>query len=323
MSSHGGNVLAFDVGGTQLRSALVAPDGRLLSRHSRQTPAGGFQPLLAELAAAGRTVLDEAPSLPGGAPQAIGLALAGYTETASGRVLYSTGLGLRDAPLGTALAAQLKLPVRLVNDVNAAALAEARSAGVDDLVAVFVGTGVGTGFVCSGTLVEGRRGMAAEGGHACFREGGELCRCGQRGCYEAYLGGAALAERASAAYLPMGPDGGASALFDLARRGDPRAKPLAAEACAALASLCRLLVTLFDPALIVLAGGVASATPELLEAARRAVDPHPLVASAGAVPVAAARHGDEAGLRGAALLASPLASRESHAAAERRPPGRS
>jgi glucokinase len=81
------------------------------------------------------------------------------------------------------------------------------------------------------------------------------------------------------------------------------------DAVDALAALCRLLVTLLDPERLVLAGGVALNTPELIEAARRAVDPHPLAPAAGAVPVHLARFGEDAGLLGAAALARDLVRR--------------
>jgi glucokinase len=254
------NVLAFDVGGTHLRSALVDTDGRLHARRDVATPTASPQALLQGLIREGRAQLAAAPS----PPLAVGLAMAGYTDTRTGRVHDSPSLGIRDALVGPPLQEALGLPVRLVNDVNAAAFAEAQAAASRDLVAILVGTGVGTGFVSAGTLIEGTRGMAAEGGHAVWREGGLPCTCGHAGCYQAYLGGAALA------------------------------------------GLCRLLVTLLDPERIVLAGGVALNTPELIAAARAALDPHPLASAAGPVPVLAASCGVDAGLAGAAGLARRL-----------------
>lgn len=289
------SVLAFDIGGTHLRSARVEADGRLLSRRDRRTPVGSADALVAALIEEGRAQQREAPQPLG----AIGLAMAGYTDTATGRVLVSPGLGLRDALIGPPLQVALGLPVRLVNDVNAAALGEAHLAQQRDLVAIFVGTGVGTGFVSGGQLIEGHRGMAAEGGHAIWRADGPPCPAGHRGCYESYLGGAALVARARTAGL----EATTAELIALWRQGEPRATALLRDAHDALAALCVLLVTLLDPQAVVLAGGVALATPELLDTARRSLDPHPLAKEAGAVTVSLARLGDDAGLLGAALLA--------------------
>ena len=291
------SVIAFDVGGTHLRSARVEDDGRLLSRRDRRTPVESCDALVAALVEEGRAQLAAAPA--DARPAAVGLAMAGYTDTASGRVFESPSLRLHDAVVGPPLHDALGLPVRLVNDVNAAALAEAHRSRRRDLVAIFVGTGVGTGFVSGGLLLEGHRGMAAEGGHAIWKAEGPECPAGHRGCYQSYLGGAALVERARVAGLQAT----TAELVELWRSGDPRATALLRDAQDALAALCKLLVTLLDPELVVIAGGVALATPELLETARRAVDPHPLAAAAGAVPVEMAQLGEDAGLIGAALLA--------------------
>ncbi|MHC5212297.1 MAG: ROK family protein [Planctomycetota bacterium] len=293
--------LAFDIGGTHLRSAFVDADGRLSGRRDVETPTSSSQAFLEGLIREGRAQLDGA-STP---PDAVGLAMAGYTDTRTGRVYDSPSLGITDALVGPPLQEALGLPVRLVNDVNAAAVAEAQAAGVRDLVAILVGTGVGTGFVSGGELIEGVRGMAAEGGHAIWRAGGPTCSAGHSGCYQASLGGAALSRRAR----EVGLDVDASGLVEHWRAGDARATELMQEACEALAALCVLLVTLLDPERIVLAGGVALNTPELLEAARAAVDPHPLAPSAGPVTVLPARFGEDAGLLGAAILARRLASR--------------
>jgi glucokinase len=142
--------------------------------------------------------------------------------------------------------------------------------------------------------------MAAEIGHAAFRPGaGPRCGAGHDGCFEAFLGGACLERRMRAAGLPERAD----ALWPAARAGDARARRLAGEAEEALRALCILLVTLLDPEVISLAGGMGSAVPELLDAARDACDPHPLDADIGAVRVLPAATGDDAGLLGAAWLA--------------------
>ncbi|HTE04992.1 MAG TPA: ROK family protein [Planctomycetota bacterium] len=292
------NVLAFDIGGTNLRSALVDDGGRLGARRDRPTPVGNLPALLAAIVAEAHALQADADR----SPVALGIAIAGYTDTHRGLVYASPAVGLRDASLGAPLRDALGLPVRLVNDVNAAAWGEARVAGSADLVALFIGTGVGTGFVSSGTLVEGHHGMAAEGGHVIWREGGLPCPLGHAGCYEMYLGGNALGERARQAGL--GAD--AHALVAAWRAGSGAAAAIMRDAQDAVGSLCRLLVTLMDPERIVIAGGVASRTPELLAAARAAVSPHPLSAAAGAVRVDPATLGDRAGLMGAAWLAHAL-----------------
>jgi len=295
-------VLAFDVGGTNLRSVLCDAEGRLTDRRERATPHGSCEALVAALAEEGRAQLAAARAA-GGSPRVAGLAIAGFTDTARGLIHLAPNLGLRAAPVGPALQKALGIPVRLVNDVNAAAVAEAQACGVRDLVAIFVGTGVGGGFVCGGELVEGHHGMAAEIGHAIWRPGvGRRCGAGHDGCHEAFLGGACLAARAQEAGLPAD----TAALWEAARRGHAGARAITEDAHAAMGALCRLLVTLLDPEVVAVAGGLGTGVPELLAAARKACDPHPLDAHIGAVRVLPAATGDDAGLLGAAWLARGL-----------------
>src|SRR5262249_24204216 len=149
-------------------------------------------------------------------------------------VVYDVpALGRRDALVVPPLEQALSLPVRLVNDVNAAAWGEAHVAGCRDLAAILVGTGVVTGFVCGGTLVEGHHGLAAEGGHAVWRPDGLACPLGHAGCYEMYLGGYALAGRARAAGLAA--DG--AALVARWRAGEAAASAIMQDAVDALARL--------------------------------------------------------------------------------------
>lgn len=296
----GAPVLAFDVGGTHLRSVLVGADGAISNRNQRRTPNGSASALVEALAEAGKEQFAEARRRHGAAPHAAGLAIAGFTDTGRGLVHQAPNLGLHEALIGPPLADALGLPVRLVNDVNAAAVAEAHAFGVRDLVAIFIGTGVGGGFVCGGALVEGQHGMAGEIGHALWRPGaGPRCGAGHDGCFEAFLGGARLAVRARDAGLPAD----ARALFRAARAGQPAARALVDDALSAMAALCRLLVTLLDPEVISVAGGVGLGEPEILQAGRAACDPHPLDADIGAVRVERAATREDAGLLGAALLA--------------------
>jgi len=235
---------------------------------------------------------------------AAAVAIAGTIDNPSGLVRAWPTTGFSDFDITAGLAELLDRPVAMVNDVNAAALGEAAAAGVEDLGAVFVGTGVGTGFVTGGQLVAGHRGMAGEGGHVIFRPGGEPCPAGCAGCYEAYLGGDALGRRAAARGLPVQ----TAALLEAWRAGDAGAGALMADALASLAGLVSCMVTLFDPQQIVVGGGIGSRCPEMLEAAREAVRVLPLGHGRRDLSVEPARLGDDAGLAGAALLALSLRS---------------
>ncbi len=296
------STLAFDVGATHLRSAWVDAQGAVTGRRDVDTPRGDADALALALVREARAQVEER----GERPDAVGLAIAGYTDTRRGFIHCSPHMGVRGVSVGPPLHEALGVPVRLVNDVNAAAWSEASVRGCRELVAIFVGTGIGTGFVVDGHLLEGRHGMAGEGGHIIFRPGGLLGSDGDVGSYSAYLGGDALAGRARAAGL----DTDGAGLVAAARDGRADARAILDDSCAAMAQLVNTLVKLFDPELLVVGGGVVEGTPELLEAARAAADPHPLGADVLAVPVEPARLGADAGLVGAAWLAHARAVRD-------------
>ncbi len=134
--------------------------------------------------------------------QALGIGVAGQVEASTGIVKYGTNLGWRDVPLKSELEKALGIPVVVTNDVRAALWGEWRHGagkGVDDLVVLFVGTGIGGGVVSGGQVVEGCTNTAGELGHTTIVVDGRKCHCPNHGCLEAYAGGWAIAERAQEA----------------------------------------------------------------------------------------------------------------------------
>jgi glucokinase len=308
-------VLAIDVGASKVASALVAADGRVLLRSGRYPHDNdGPQGVVA-------TVLSSARScLAGGelAPQAIGIGVAAQVDPSSGTVLYAPNLGWRDYPLGPTIAEELHLPVLVVNDARAATVAEWRlgvGRGWQDLFCLSLGTGVGGSAVLGGTLVEGTRYAAGEVGHMTILAGGRKCHCPNRGCLEAYVGGWAIAERAQGAVTASGRAGGAlldlagsvkaitaRTVFDAARAGDPLANHLVQETESYLADGAVGIVNAFNPARLVLGGGIITGWPGMVRVVHEAVQSRCQPPAARA-EVVAAQFGEEAPLIGAAVAA--------------------
>ncbi len=299
------SVLAFDVGGTQLRCGWVDDSGELRVTRSAATPRSSAEDLSAGLLTVAQDVLAEAADMgfcrADEGPAAAAVAMAGTVDRAAGLMRSWPMAGFTDFDVTGGLANLLGVPVALVNDVNAAALGEADVAGCQDLAALFLGTGVGGGFVSHGRLVEGRRGMAGEAGHLPFRPG-EPCPAGCDGCIEAYLGGEALARRAVAAGVAETTAG----LLDAWRAGQGAAALLMGDALEAMSALVSITVNLFDPERIVVGGGLGLRCPELLEVARRTVAELPLGHGRRDIPVVPATLGEQAGLLGAGCLARSL-----------------
>ena len=302
--------LGIDIGGTQLRAALVDAQGQVLSRDRRPTPADDPGSLVRTLVELIRSVWERT-----GERVPIGVGIAGLV-TVDGTVRYGPNIGIRDLPLASILGEELGTEVVVANDASVAALGEQRAgAGVDheDLVLVTIGTGVGGGVVIGGRLLTGAIGFGGELGHVIVNEGGRPCPCGNRGCVEAYASGSAIGALARDRLVdPLtvtrlrdldrvaGPEVTAAA-----QDGDEVAIEVLEEAGHWLGVALASVVNVLDPELILLGGGAAEASsPWMLEPARRAMTTR-LVGSAWreAPGITLAVLGDDAGVVGAGLLA--------------------
>ncbi|MFB8763072.1 ROK family glucokinase [Nocardiopsis alba] len=309
--------IGVDVGGTKVAAGVVTPGGRVLARVRTQTPERSKSPEVVE-----DTIVSVVSELRRRYPvRAVGVGAAGFVDERRSRVLFAPHLSWREEPLRDALAVRLGLPVVVENDANASAWAEVRAGagrGVDDVVVVNLGTGIGGAIVSDGVLRRGRYGLAGEFGHMMVVPGGHRCECGNRGCWEQYASGNALTREARelvAAESPVAEAlrrevGGDPALItgplvsDLARKGDRACRELMEEAGTWLGVGLANLAAAFDPELFVIGGGVSEAGGLLLDPARRAFEKG--LTGRGYRPearVEAAALGNEAGLIGAADLA--------------------
>lgn len=190
----------------------------------------------------------------------VGVGIAGMVEAESGFVHWSPSLSARNVEFGALLSDRLGTPAFVDNDANLVAVAE-RLFGLgqahSDFIVVTIEAGVGMGLVIGGELYRGTRGCGAEFGHTKVHLDGALCRCGQRGCLEAYVADYALLREA--ALIPgAGQDGDPAArieaLLAAARSGDPTARSIVERAGRMFAMGLANLVNIFDPELIILAG---------------------------------------------------------------------
>ena len=280
------DAVGVDIGGTNVRVAEVSADGTVGSVRRAATPSGDAEALAATVA-----------ELHGGAAEVIGVGIAGGV-TSDGTLCGAPNLGMDGAPIGPLLEAALGRPVVIANDASVAVWAEHRcgaARGVDDVVMLTLGTGVGGGAVVGGRLLQGATGLASEFGHIIVDEGGASCACGNHGCLEAYASGTAMA---------MG-DRNASAVAAAARDGDEVAAAHLARIGMWVGVGLASLVAALDPARILLGGGAgAAAFDEVAPAAREALADRLFArARREPPPVVRAELGDHAGVVGAALLA--------------------
>jgi glucokinase len=289
--------LGVDLGGTNARAAVVErASGRVVASARRAWTERSPAAVTAEVAQLLKPLCAGQP-LDG---VGVGVGFAGMLR--GDVVVNAPNLGWRDVDFGGALARAIGRPVRLVNDLSAAAWGEAKagaSRGAQHVLTVFVGTGVGSAIIAAGALLDGATGVAGELGHVkVVLDGGRPCGCGDVGCLEAYAGGARLTEW-------MREEGLAGTPSDLEVRalsGDALAAKLYDAAAGHLALAIANQVTVLNPEVLVLGGGVLSRCPELEARVRDAVGRRAGVAARGAVRVVRAELGDDSGLVGAALL---------------------
>lgn len=190
----------------------------------------------------------------------VGIGVPGFVDSEQGLVLWSSTLAERGLPLAAAARARLGLPVAIDNDANLVALAElwfGSGRKLSDFAVVTIEHGVGMGLVVNHRLYRGAKGLGMELGHTKVQLDGALCRCGQRGCLEAYVADYALAREATTALnltREMAINLLLESLYDHAKAGNGAARSIFRRAGRYLAVGLSNVVNLFDPALIILSG---------------------------------------------------------------------
>ena len=307
--------LAFDLGGTDLRAALVTRDGVVRQALTVPTQAsGGVAAILSQMTGLADQLLATKPK---GEIAGIGLAAPGPLDPTAGLMIAPPTLpGWRDVPIARLLSERLGHPTVLDNDANVAALGEWRfgaGRGHNHVLFITVSTGIGGGLVSEGKIFQGRRGLAVEIGHMAIAESGPRCFCGSVGCFEALASGTALGHfGATAAALPGGSlirqlqaeEGrpGARAVVEAARRGDAVAQSLIDQEARWLGVGITNLLHLYSPDVVVIGGGLSNAF-DLLHVGILQVVQGRAMSAYRDVPILRAELGAKAGLVGAAALA--------------------
>ncbi len=305
MEGNNSVALAFDLGGTKIRAALVSASGEIL--HHVKVPTPRDQEGILEAFREGARAMQEWAG-DRFAWAGTGVGTAGAIEPEGGVIHYAPNLPLDGFPLGRELASFCPEPVSVLNDGRAAAFGEyhfGKLAGLDPMVCLFFGTGVGIGVVIDGKILSGAANAAGEIGHTIFRPEGPLCRCGKKGCFEALCGGGPMVERAEKEIgsPPGGGDWTVGGIVAAAREGNASAWRILSQALEAFQILTANLVTLFNPAALVLGGGVLQGWPELFELVRRGIQVHCLSPVRDTYEMALSELGSDAILKGAAASA--------------------
>ncbi|ANJ26335.1 ROK family protein [Agromyces aureus] len=301
----GAAVLAFDVGGTDTKSALIDRAGRVLGLRRTTTPIDPADPAASVVSSLAELALAHLAERPGLDPVAVGISVPGIVDEADGIGVFASNFGWRDAPIRALGERALGLPVAFGHDVRAAGDAERRlgaARGYDDVVVLAIGTGIAGSILLGGRPLVGG-GFAGEIGHSLADPHGDRCACGAIGCLETIASAGAIARRYTAT-SGIAVDG-AREVLAAAAAGDAVAAAVWNDALDALAdSIARLTATI-APQAVVIGGGLSQAGSALFGPLRERLDAR--LSFHRRPELVRARLGDDAGLLGTALAARDLA----------------
>lgn len=310
------HILGIDIGGTKLAVGVSTAQGRLLSSERIPTNSGeGPQRMIARLAEVCLRVIDQS----GVKVDAAGVGCVGPLDQKTGYVINPVNLhGWKEVPLVDILKNDLKMPVFLDNDANAAALGEHRfgaGRGVANMVYLTISTGIGGGIIINHQLYQGENGNAGELGHMSVNFAGRPCGCGNLGCIEQYASGTAIAARAREAVQAAGNTD--TALLALAGtidkingqvvvqavlQGDRLACRVWDETIVALGSCMVSVIHIFNPRRIVLGGGITNAGDLLFVPLRKQTKKHAMPTLHDICDIVPAELGDQVGVLGAVAV---------------------
>ncbi|MGA9392382.1 MAG: ROK family protein [Candidatus Sulfotelmatobacter sp.] len=316
-----GHLIGVDVGGTKVAAGLVNATGEITCQTRTPMVANDAEAGLAAVITAIDAVrgATNSPCAAESVISGIGICAPGPLDPRSGIVINPPNLpGWRDFPLAAEISKKYNVLVRVDNDGNAAALAEAlwgAGRGFRNVFCATIGTGIGTGIVFDGRIYHGRTGAAAEGGHNTIDYRGPRCGCGKLGCIEALASGPAIARRASEKIVK---EHRASSILDLSGgrsdricsemvgkaylQGDSLAKEVLQETAMLLTVWLGNIVDLLEPDVMIIGGGAGAMLRPFFDEIRERLPNWCVNSHCQEVPLLAAHYGAEAGIAGGAAL---------------------
>jgi glucokinase len=311
----GGSGLAIgvDVGGTKIASAVISGTGEIFNHEVTPTPHEDQNAIVELICGIASRLCANYSNI-----DVLGVGAAGWVDGPAGIIHYSPYIAFNQIPIRQLLERRTGLRVTVDNDANMAVWAESQfgvGRGVSNMLLLTLGTGIGGGLIINGQIYRGSNCLGAEVGHLSVETGGVMCGCGNRGCFETRASGTALG-RAARELIAKDPECSLAALISgdatltgevitlAAQEGDKTARQLLAE----IGYWCGLgaasLVAVLDPALIVIAGGLARCGELLLAPMRDSFEEHVFARGQRTLPpIVVSSLGTRAGVIGAGSLA--------------------
>lgn len=314
--------LGVDLGGTNIVVGLVDEAMNIADKVSCKTNLPrSAESIIEDIAGLCRKILND-NRLTDADVAAVGVGVPGTANQKTGCVEYANNLGFDHVPFVKMLGRLIKWPIYMDNDANAAAWGEYKAGGYTEssFVMITLGTGIGSGIILDGRLLQGVNYAAAELGHTTINFKGKPCNCGRTGCFEAYGSATALIEQTRCAMSKELEAGGKKSLlwklceeelhrieaknvFDAVKENDPLAKKLLDDYTTYLAEGIANIINILQPAVLCIGGGVSKAGDMLLAPVREKTGK--LIYSRNSAvntEITLAKKDNDAGIIGAALL---------------------
>jgi len=304
-------IIGVDLGGTNLRTALLSSEGDILDKRKEATYASdGWQKVVQRLIQ-NIERLQEIAIQKGLSVAAVGVGAPGVIQVDKGIVVKSPNFpDWNNLPLKDELEKVLRLPVMIENDANAAALGEqwrGAGMGIGSMILLTLGTGVGGGIILNKQIWHGADGMAGEVGHMTIIPDGRKCGCGNVGCLEMYASARGIAQ----SYRDAGVASDASSLSEItsaqvyqaASNGDARAVKVMQNMGRILGIGIANLINIFNPEMVVIGGGVKDAWPLFIDSTRAEIRKRAFEVPAARTEIVPSKLGDDAGMVGVAAAA--------------------
>ncbi|HET9529254.1 MAG TPA: ROK family protein [Blastocatellia bacterium] len=312
-------ILGLDLGGTKVSAAVLDGEGNIISRARAKTRAWrDDEEVFATISRVGHRAVERA-GIPVTRLSALGIGTPGPLDPVSGYIIEAANLRFRNFPLGPRLAEEFGCPVTVDNDVNAGLYGELKmgaARGANDVIGLFIGTGIGGGIIANGELYHGFSRNAGEFGHMIIQAEGPRCGCGRRGCIEAIASRTAMTRDLKKA-IKRGEKSQLAKLLEKKNEnitsrdlkqafddGDQLATKTVLRTAKYLGIAIGSLINVFGPQVVVLGGGVIEAFGQsLIERIDRAARKIAFEFAIKDVRIIKAELGDDAGVIGAAMLA--------------------
>ena len=310
------NRIGIDVGGTNVKLALVSSEGKIIYSNSIPTHAEmGYEYTVNNIKEAIKDLIKETDSQTKDI-QGIGFGFPGQVDYKSGIVRLAPNIpGWVDVPIAQKIEEEFGISTRVDNDVRCAALGELNfgaGKGCENLICITVGTGIGSGLIVNGKLVRGASNAAGEIGHIKLQmNGGPICGCGDTGCLEAFASGPAIVAMAedyikggkSTKYRELAnPEITPYIVYEAAKAGDPVARRIFTVIGEYIGIGLTSVINLLNPEKVIIGGGVAAAGEFLMDSIKETVKRRAMKIAGETVEIVPAQLGNTAGVIGASLL---------------------